>query len=50
MSFDLAERVLASPTLELTCFGEAPSAVGAWSHFFPHISSGSFEDDLAGYR
>ena len=50
MSFDLAERALASPSLELTCFGEAPLAVGAWSHFFPHISNGPFEDDLARYR
>ena len=47
MSFDLAEGALASPTLELTCFGGAPLDVGAQSHFFPHISSGPFEDDLA---
>ena len=50
MSLDLAERVLASPTLEPTCFGEAPLAVGAWSHIFPHVSNGPFEDDLACYR
>ena len=50
MSFNLAEGALALHTLELTCFGEAPLAVGAWPHFFPHISSGPFEDDLACYR
>ena len=50
MLVDLAERVLALPSLEPTCFGEAPLAVGAQSCFFPHISNGPFEDDLACYR
>ena len=50
MLFDLAEGVLVSPSPKLTCFGEAPLAAGAQSHFFPHISNGPFEDDLAGYR
>ena len=50
MWFDVAEGVLALPSLEPTCFEEAPSAAGAWSHFFPHIFNGPFEDDLAGYR
>ena len=50
MQLDLAERVLTLSSLELTCFGEAPSAVGAQSCFFPHTSNGPFEDDLAYYR
>ena len=50
MQLDLAERVLALPSLELTCFGEVPLAAGAQSHFFPHISSNLFGDDLAYYR
>ena len=50
MWFDLAEGVLALPSLELTCLGEAPLAAGAQSYFFPHISNGPFEDDPAGYR
>ena len=50
MWFNLAEGVLVLPSLELTCFREAPLAAGAQSHFFPHISNGPFEDDLAGYR
>ena len=45
-----AEGVLSSPSPELTCLGEAPSAAGARSHFFPHTSSGLFEGDPAGYR
>ena len=32
--FDLAEGVLVLPSPEPTCFGEAPSAAGAQSHFF----------------
>ena len=50
MWFDPAEGVLASPSLEPTCLGEAPLAAAAQSHFSPHISSGPFEDDTAGYR
>ena len=50
MWFDPAEGVLTLPSLELTCLGEAPSAAGAQSHFFPHISSGPFEGGPAGYR
>ena len=46
----LAEGVLSSPSLELTCLGEAPLAAGACSHFFPHTSSGLFGDGPAGYR
>ena len=34
MWFNLAEGVLALPSLELTCFGEAPLAAGAQSCFF----------------
>ena len=34
MWFNLAEGVLALPSLESTCFGEALLAAGAWSHFF----------------
>ena len=45
-----AEGVLSSPSLELTCLGEAPSAAGACSHFFPHTSSGLFGGGPAGYR
>ena len=50
MWFDPAEGVLTSPSMEPTCLGEAPSAAGAQSHFFPHISSGPFEGGPAGYR
>ena len=48
--FGLTEEVLTSPSLELTCLGEAPSAAGAHSHFIPHTSSGLFEGGPAGYR
>ena len=48
--FYLAEGILVLPSPEPTCFGEAPLAAGAQSHFFPHISNGPFEGDLAGYR
>ena len=44
------EGVLPSPSLELTCLGEAPLAAGACSHFFPHISSGPSGGGPAGYR
>ena len=45
-----AEGVLSSPSLEPTCLGEAPSAAGAHSPFFPHTSSGLFGGGPAGYR
>ena len=45
-----AEGVFPSPSLELTCLGEAPLAAGARSHFFPHTSSGLFGGGPAGYR
>ena len=48
--FSPAKGVLTSPSLALTCLGEAPLAAGAQSHFFPHTSSGLFEDGPAGYR
>ena len=44
------EGVLPSPSLEPTCLGEAPSAAGDRSRFFPHISSGLSGGGLAGYR
>ena len=44
------EGVLPSPSLEPTCLGEAPSAAGACSHFFPHTSNGLFGAGLADYR
>ena len=44
------EGVLPSPSLEPTCLGEAPSAAGVHSHFFPHTSSGLFGGGPAGYR
>ena len=46
----LMEGALPSPSLEPTCLGETPSAAGAHSHFFPHISSGLSGGGLAGYR
>ena len=48
--FGPVEEVLTSPSLELTCLGEAPLAAGACSHFFPHTSSGPLEGGPAGYR
>ena len=48
--FGLVEGVLTSPSLEPTCLGEAPSAAGAHSHFFPHTSSGLSGGGPAGYR
>ena len=44
------EGVLPLPSLEPTCLGEAPSAAGAHSCFFPHISSGLSGGDPAAYR
>ena len=38
------------PSLELTCFGEAPSAAGVHSHFFPHIFSGPSGGGPVGHR
>ena len=46
----LTERVLPLPSLEPTCLGEAPSAAGAHSHFYPHTSSGLFGGGPAGYK
>ena len=46
----LTEGVLPLPSLEPTCLGEAPSAAGARSHFFPHTSNDLFEGGPAGYR
>ena len=50
MQLNLAERVLALLSLELTCFGEASLAVGAQSCFFPQTSSDLFGDVLAYYK
>ena len=50
MCLGLMEGVSPSPSLELTCFGEAPLATGAHSHFFPHTFSGLFGGGPAGYR
>ena len=48
--FGPSEAFLPSLSLELTCFGEAPLAARACSHFFPHTSSGPFGGDPVDYR
>ena len=48
--FGLPEVFLPLPSLEPTCFGEAPLAAGARSHFFPHTSNGPFGGDPVDYR
>ena len=47
MLLDWMERLWLSP--ELTCFGEAPAAVGALPHFFPY-SGPSQDGPLTGRR
>ena len=48
--FGPLEAFLPLPSLEPTCFGEAPSAAGAHSHFFPHTSNGPSGGGPANYR
>ena len=49
MRLDLAKRVWSSPSPELTCFGEAPSAGGALFCFFPQTCHDLFGGDLVCY-
>ena len=48
--FGLPEAFLPSPSLEPTCFGEAPLAAGAHFYFFPHISNGPSGGGPVDYR
>ena len=48
--FGPPEAFLPSPSLEPTCFGEAPLAAGAHSHFFPHTSNGPSGGGPVDYR
>ena len=48
--FGLPGVLLPSPSLEPTFFEEAPLAVGACSHFFPHTSNGPSGGGPVDYR